>query len=133
MTIEVIHEEFEVCAGQCEIEQDENSPEFGHCKHCGIDMQPVEIPEGIKITTINIALEGIPLPPAPHLCQKCAVDHEPEIPHNHQSLVWKYWFYRKSGGHWPNWRDAMAHCSEEVKDHWVRALKERNVDIDIRG
>lgn len=133
MTIEVIHEEFEICAGECEMQEDKDSPEFGHCMHCGIDMQPPEIPEGFKVTAVNIVKEGILLPPAPHLCQKCAVDHTPDLPHNQQSMFWQYWFYKDSGGRWPTWRDAMAHCTDEMKALWVKALEEKGVKIDARG
>lgn len=131
MTIEVIHEEFEICAGTCEMETDVTSAELGRCKHCGVNMQPPKIPEGVKVT--NLVLEGTLLPPPAHLCQKCAVDHTPDLPHNQQSMFWKYWFYKDSGGQWPSWRDAMAHCSEEMKQHWVTHLEARGIDIDAKG
>lgn len=57
------------------------------------------------------------LPPAPHLCQQCAHDHPPEFPHNQQNLYWHFWF-RKQHGRSPTWEDAMAHCSEEMKESW---------------
>lgn len=62
------------------------------------------------------------LPPAPDVCQSCAVDHEPEQPHNQQSLYYQYWFYGQFG-RWPTWHDAMSHCPDEIKAHWVRELK----------
>lgn len=36
--------------------------------------------EPTKVTTIDVIKDGIMLPPAPHLCQKCAVQHEPQMP-----------------------------------------------------
>lgn len=57
------------------------------------------------------------LPPASHLCQKCATDHPDELPHNQQSLYWHMWF-KKEYGRGPTWEDAMAHCTEEMKQEW---------------
>lgn len=68
------------------------------------------------------------LPPKPNVCQKCAVDHDPKQPHNQQSLYWQFWFYSQNG-RWPTWEDAMAHCTEEVKQFWIDALKERGIKI----
>lgn len=62
------------------------------------------------------------LPPRPDVCQACATNHEPEDPHNQQSLYYQYWFYAQSG-RWPTWDDAMAHCSDRVKKLWKAALK----------
>ena len=61
------------------------------------------------------------LPPAPGKCQACATDHEPELPHNQESLYWHYWFYGQHG-RWPTWDDAMAHCFDEVRDLWKQAM-----------
>jgi len=68
------------------------------------------------------------LPPNPGDCQQCAVDHEPEQPHNQQSLYWQYWFYGKHG-RWPTWHDAMRHCTEDIRQFWTKALQERGVDL----
>lgn len=61
-------------------------------------------------------------------CQECAVKHDPQQPHNKDSLAYQYKFYDKHGC-FPSWADAMAHCPEEVKTVWKRALQERGVDI----
>jgi hypothetical protein len=53
------------------------------------------------------------LPPAPHLCQICAVDHADERPHNAQSFYYKYWFSLNNGRS-PTWADAMAHKNLSV-------------------
>lgn len=74
-------------------------------------------------------MEGMMLlRPDPNVCQKCAVDHDPEQPHNQQSLYWQYWFYGKNG-RWPTWEDAMAHCTDEVKQYWIDALRARGVEV----
>lgn len=69
------------------------------------------------------------LPAPPGVCLQCAVGHPPEFPHNAQSLHYQYWFYDQNG-RWPDWRDAMAHCDEEMKNFWREELKKRGVDID---
>jgi len=61
-------------------------------------------------------------------CQECAVKHDPKMPHNQQSLFWQYKFYNKHG-RWPKWEDAMAHCTDEMKECWREALRERGVAI----
>jgi hypothetical protein len=68
------------------------------------------------------------LPPAHHLCQVCAVDHEPEQPHNQQSLYYQMAF-NGAHGRYPTWHDAMEHCSAEVKNVWLDELRRRGVDI----
>jgi hypothetical protein len=55
------------------------------------------------------------------------VKHEPEQPHNQQSLFYQYKFYNEHG-RWPTWQDAMAHCTDEVKQIWREALKEHGVE-----
>jgi hypothetical protein len=62
------------------------------------------------------------LPAKPGTCPECAVKHEPEQPHNQQSLFYQYKFYNEHG-RWPTWQDAMSHCSEEVKLLWRSELK----------
>lgn len=68
------------------------------------------------------------MPPPPDKCQQCATDHDPEMPHNQQSLYWQYWFYGKHGC-WPTWSDAMAHCSNEMKAAWTKELKKHGVEV----
>lgn len=68
------------------------------------------------------------LPAKEGTCSQCAVKHEPEQPHNRDSMFYQYRFYNEFG-RWPTWVDAMEHCSFEVKDHWIRSLKELGVKI----
>jgi hypothetical protein len=64
------------------------------------------------------------MPPKPGVCQECAVAHAPQDPHNAQSMYYQYAFY---GEHkrWPTWKDAIAHCSDDLKTKWEAALRER--------
>ncbi len=57
------------------------------------------------------------LPPAKHLCQTCATEHEPELPHNAQSLYYQAAFQMEHGRS-PTWIDAMEHCDETVREGW---------------
>lgn len=61
-------------------------------------------------------------------CPMCAVKHEPEMPHNKDSLCYQYKFYDQHG-RWPTWADAMAHCTPEVKAVWRRELEARGVEV----
>lgn len=68
------------------------------------------------------------MPPAPDVCQECAVKHDPMMPHNRDSLYYQYAFYAKNG-RWPTWADAMAHCPEEIKGYWTDALTEKGIEV----
>ena len=59
------------------------------------------------------------MPPAEGICPECATKHEPEFPHK---------FYNEHG-RWPTWKDAMEHCSEEMKKLWTNELKSRGIEI----
>lgn len=89
--------------------------------------------EDFEVVEHNLALEATLLPPAEGLCQQCAYAHEPEMPHNQQTLHWQYWFYQHNAGIWPSWRDAMAHCTTEMQEAWIGLLRARGVDVDERG
>lgn len=68
------------------------------------------------------------LPPDPDVCQECAVEHEPEMPHNQQSLFYQYKFYNEHG-RWPTWLNSMAHCTEEMQALWRIELLKRGVQL----
>ncbi|HUX56340.1 MAG TPA: hypothetical protein VMV77_05170 [Bacteroidales bacterium] len=68
------------------------------------------------------------LKPAPDKCQECAKDHRPDMPHDPNSLYYQMQFQMKHS-RWPTWTDAMAHCSQEMKDIWIKALAEKGIDI----
>lgn len=62
-------------------------------------------------------------------CLECAAAHKPELPHNKDSLYYQYKFYN-AHGRWPTWKDAMDHCSEDVKTTWIDALKLAGLGIE---
>lgn len=62
------------------------------------------------------------MPPRKDHCRICAVKHEPDVPHNAQSLFFQMRFKMRYGRD-GTWADAIAHCSEPVKEHWERELK----------
>lgn len=70
------------------------------------------------------------LPCAPDVCQSCATKHAPDQPHNQTSIYWQYWFYGQHG-RWPTWADALAHCTEQVKALWIKALARRGITVNI--
>lgn len=57
------------------------------------------------------------LPPKQDVCPECATKHEPDQPHNQQSLYYRMQFRIKYGRS-PIWEDAMSHCNEETKRIW---------------
>lgn len=67
-------------------------------------------------------------PPAPEDCQECARHHEPDQPHDPQSL---YWRTKRNieGRSAPTWKEAMEHCSPEMKAAWVEALAEKGMTV----
>lgn len=68
------------------------------------------------------------LPPAPDKCQVCAVDHEPHLPHNQQSLYYQTAFNIEHGRA-PTWADAMEHCDDNMKRFWTEELLKRGVVV----
>lgn len=66
------------------------------------------------------------LPPAPDVCQVCATKHEPEMPHNQQSLYYQMAFFRDNG-RYPTWADAFAHCTSEMQEAWKEGLRQHGV------
>jgi len=61
-------------------------------------------------------------------CPECATAHEPEQPHNQQSLFYQYKFYNDNG-RWPTWNDALEHCSRDIKELWTKELSKHGVKI----
>lgn len=68
------------------------------------------------------------LPPQKDRCQVCASKHEPEMPHNAQSLYYQTKFNMENG-RGATWLDAMAHCAPEMQKLWTDALTEKGVDV----
>ena len=79
--------------------------------------------EGRKETRTTFA---VLVPPPAEACQVCGRNpaHADSQPHDAQSLYYQYAFYGKHG-RWPTWKDAIAHCSDPIKQAWERGLRER--------
>lgn len=69
------------------------------------------------------------LPAKEGTCEECATAHPIELPHNAQSMFYQYHFFN-SKGRWPNWKDAMEHCSDAMKNLWRKELRSKGVDVD---
>lgn len=80
-----------------------------------------------KVKTIDLLNKGKLVPPSPDKCQKCAVKHSANTPHKGDSLYYQYWF-KKKYGRWPTWKDAMEHCTTEVKKLCIEVLEDHRVD-----
>lgn len=62
------------------------------------------------------------LPPMRGSCPICAAMHEEQMPHNRNSLYYQMRFYQENR-RFPTWKDAMAHCTEEMQAAWREALR----------
>lgn len=84
---------------------------------------------------VNVKEYGIEhmtlLPPLAGTCPECAVKHDPAMPHNAQSLYYQYKF-RQKHGRWPDWNDAMEHCTSEVRALWIESLAKHGVIVEER-
>lgn len=87
-----------------------------------VKMEVVDMATGEVFEQRTVPFEILP-PPAT-ACQVCGHDpaHTADQPHNAQSLYYQYSFYGEHG-HWPTWRDALAHCADDVKAHWETHLR----------
>jgi hypothetical protein len=68
------------------------------------------------------------MPPAPHKCKQCATEHDANEPHNQESMYWQYWFHDQHG-RWPTWVDAMAHCSDDMREAWESGLAQHGITV----
>lgn len=96
---------------------------------------PIGTVQTIDMNTGEVIAEGPGLrllPPAPDVCQDCAVEHGPSDPHNQQSPYYRTKFHMIHG-RTPTWSDAMAHCTPAMQVVWrrhlVRVMKQLNQDI----
>jgi hypothetical protein len=75
------------------------------------------------------------LPPPADKCQCCAVAHPTDQPHDATSLYYAFWI-KKTYGREATWNEALAHCPEAVKSHWVYNLHKIGIDLNstkVRG
>lgn len=61
-------------------------------------------------------------------CSQCGQPHRPDEPHNPGSLAYQYSFYAEHD-RWPTWADAISHCTGEVRQAWIKALREYGVEL----
>lgn len=94
-------------------------------KHLGKGAVSVDMKIGKETPLKNTMMM---LPAAPGKCSECATEHPDENPHNASSLFYQYKFYNEHG-RWPNWVDAMKHCSPEVREKWTKALEDHGIDV----
>lgn len=64
------------------------------------------------------------LPPRPDVCQVCARDHRPDLPHDLGTLFYQVQFQGRFGRA-PTWADAVAHCTPEMQAQWRAAIEAR--------
>lgn len=91
-------------------------------KRVPVEMTTVDMETGevVKQETVEFGL----LPPDdPECCQVCNHRHEPELPHNIDSLYYQYAFYAQHN-RWPTLEDSMEHCTDEMKAAWAEARAE---------
>lgn len=93
--------------------------------------QPVQDVELLPTPRVKVVDEMcvILFPPVPGACQECAFAHDPEYPHNRDSLYYQMKF-RKKNGRFPTWNDAMAHCSDSMKAESRDELARRGIDVE---
>jgi hypothetical protein len=67
--------------------------------------------------------------PTPGRCPVCATQHPDSHPHDKDSLYYQFKFSAE-WGRFPSWRDAMAHCSDEIRAEIGLLLSENGVSLD---
>lgn len=83
----------------------------------------------------SVEIEEIPmssmtlLPPKADVCQECAVAHDPRLPHNQQSLYYQMKFQMEHDRS-ATWADAMAHCTDEMKADWKKAMQMAGIEVE---
>lgn len=51
---------------------------------------------------------------SPPVCPECGAEHWPQQPHDPTTAKYQAEFMKKHGRR-PTWRDAVSHCSDELK------------------
>lgn len=62
------------------------------------------------------------------ICPVCAKVHDPKKPHFQNSPIYQCKFYDEHG-RIPTWKDAMEHCSPDIKELWQQSLKDKGIEI----
>ena len=98
-------------------------------KTINVQMQTVGIQKGETTKTETEQVQFMLMPAKPGACQECAVKHEPNMPHNRDSAYYQVQFHSVHG-RYPTWADALSHCSDEMKAHWIHELTKRGIDVN---
>lgn len=67
-------------------------------------------------------------PPGAGKCPICACCHPENAPHNRESLYYQMRF-RQEHGRFPTWKDAAAHCTDEMRAVFKEQMRQSGVDI----
>lgn len=78
------------------------------------------MPKTVEVMPLGSMKKLLP-PPEGH-CRICAVKHEPELPHNAQSLFYQMRF-RMRYGRDGTWADALAHCTPKMQAFWKKGIQ----------
>jgi hypothetical protein len=95
------------------------------------------IPLPVKTETVDLntgastsaTMTAMMMPAKEGTCETCATPHDAAEPHNAQSLFYQMRFHAENG-RYPDWRDAMAHCDDEMKSAWTIELLAIGVDVE---
>lgn len=95
-------------------------------------------PIPLKMTTVNLTTGEeststaqafvMTANPKPGECAECLKAHAPTEPHDALSISYQYAFFAQHE-RFPDWRDAMAHCPDDVRQSWTEGLTEMGVDV----
>lgn len=71
-------------------------------------------------------------------CPECGTEHPVELPHDLESLVYQYSFRNREARagreeRWPTWIDAMAHCTEQMREDWIAKMAELGFHLNEDG
>ena len=91
-----------------------------------VQRQTIDIETGTVTATDTVQFTIMPAPAG--TCPECATMHDADMPHNAQSLHYQYTFFAKHG-RWPDWLDAMEHCTEDMRQSWTHLLTKQGVDV----
>jgi len=65
--------------------------------------------------------------PRTGLCEVCGNPHPRDTPHHKDSAFYRAKFFEEKG-RYPDWNDALAHCTEQVRESWRMRLSEYGID-----
>lgn len=67
------------------------------------------------------------IPPTPGCCLTCYGHHGEREPHNRDSLWYQITFFAEHA-RYPSWRDAAAHCPEDVRERFLAEKKAEGLE-----